>query len=336
MALSATACLEGGDVAKMGCPVNEECSESTPDGLHFQGAWFAEGLLPGLKVIAEGGTQTIRVVTGNSDSSPGFALPFDARFDGSEVGVESVAGPSVVLTGKEAGFGKLRILEPDTEIIFDRVTIEVAPVTHVEIEPRSIFRESDVFGDGQQDSWALLEGGSIAVIVRLYNGETRLVDQSMTIEGGVLSGWDQTDVSASSGDVTLSVELGNDSRYDITVPVVSALDEIGFVGDTWDPSMPAYVGDSSILCLSGANAGRPVAGIEWDIAPNSELELNAFANCVDIRGLAEGEFPLVVSAGGLSTEYMITVLPRDSAALAPEFPLMEQQSSAGERAAAMR
>lgn len=278
---------------------------------HLLGPRLSDTLLFGIKPMALGGRQEIRVATGFQYNSPSYSLPLMIVSDEEVVEIERYDSASLELFGKEIGVVDLELSDPDIEAQFDSVPLEVAEVTHVEIEPPGKYplflSESDAFNNGQQDQWALFAGASSEVFVRLYAGDVRLVDQSMQIDGGTVEKWDRLVIDSADGEASISVKLGNGSVYEVIVPIVSEIDEIQKMESNWD-SPEITLGEFSFYCFSGSKSEMPVVGLDWTFEAEIELGMETTQHCAQLTPSATGEFIFRASSGGRSKEYIVTVV----------------------------
>src|SRR6202022_4474072 len=85
--------------------------------------------------IAVGGTQSIRALEGAGAGAPPFMLAFIAAASAPVILVVSTTPPDVVVEGKSAGQAYLRLLDPGTNLLFDRVLLDVKPIDPVDLRP---------------------------------------------------------------------------------------------------------------------------------------------------------------------------------------------------------
>jgi hypothetical protein len=333
------------------CPEGETCSDLTPEGLFFSGSTasdsvFGAGLLP----TAVGGKQTMTALSGEVDERPPFEGDFDAKTaDPSVATVDAVDPPSIVVRGGAKGTSFLRLLEPGTAKLLDRVEIQVEPIDHIKVLPRELVLD-------ESETGALLAGSSVPLVVRLFGaGEKRLADETIELSpaSGEAAGkaWDLFEVTAPpSGEASFEIKAGGGS-FTATAQVVSAIDGITPVfGDEMTPeSLPVSLDDDSILCFMARSGATAVAGATWAFKPSEGvkvsdeaaqvLSLSNLPNCVNLHGMTAGKATLEVTAGGLAKTFQLTVSKMAMKALhreplgrrlAPRRPI--GAPSAGERA----
>ncbi|HJL20458.1 MAG TPA: hypothetical protein RMH99_32625 [Sandaracinaceae bacterium LLY-WYZ-13_1] len=224
---------EGERAATGACPEGEVCSDDTPSGLSFYGP------LPGddpagtgfLRRIAMGGTSSLAFSSG----SFGLSEEEDPAESGrlGEWAVESTApwfveidgeaepsphatwttDESVQLRGLAEGETTLRVYEPGSGALYDRITLGVERIRRV---------DGRTLGGARTDE--LAAGASGSVIFRLFGEEqTRLVDEGLTVESELpfeRVSWDcvDLDVPADAEEVTFIVAAGH-RRWEVRVPV---------------------------------------------------------------------------------------------------------------------
>lgn len=148
LALLSLACLgevEGERAATGECPAGETCSDATPEGLEFVGrAFFDEPVLRLGPVIVGG---TFELGLRGADGSP---LPaFDATADGDVFRVapgDAIFGPTnedgdayyvvdahVELRALRAGVTQVRITDPSSGALYDRLEIEAVELGAVDV-----------------------------------------------------------------------------------------------------------------------------------------------------------------------------------------------------------
>src|SRR5262249_34824128 len=186
-ALSLAGCPLAGERAGSGsCPSGETCSDKTPNGLALLGTKLGDDPLGPMQPLATavGGTQGLTVVTGATSGAPTFTLPFDATTTSPMLAVTDVAPPKLTVEGLAGGTSDLRLVEPGTELLYDRLPLDVAAVAAVEVRPLvySVVTSDSDFAANSGAGWAMLAGGTDDLLVRLASGDgTRVVDQRMTI-----------------------------------------------------------------------------------------------------------------------------------------------------------
>ena len=328
VALMLCGCPTAGERARTGCPTGETCSELTPNGLFFVGPSFQDDVfVSGVKKLALGGTENIKAVTEDRTDAPGYA-PFTAASSGPAINIGSTDAPYVTVGGASAGVAYLRLLEPGTNDLLDRVQVEVLPVARASFGPIDLM--DDTLTDG---NWAIYPVDTTEIMLRMYSaGDERLVDNSAVItasadDAGTQVAWDTISFVGAGSDVTFTAEAGGGART-ATVPLVSTIDTITPI--TALGTITTSAGQT--LCFRATSGTRIVAGAPWQFA-GTNLEITPeYENCAYVKGIAEGPATLDVSAAGAVATVNITVLPpatKRSLALDPD-----SGPDAGERAQA--
>jgi hypothetical protein len=337
--------LESGE-----CPSGETCSDLTPKGLFFVGAPASDSILgAGFNRTAIGGTQTVTALTAQGANAPPFENAFTATSASPDViSVDAVTPPKVVVRGVAEGTSLLRLIEPGTTKLLDRVEVEVAKVAKVTLLPRGL-----VVVKEEAAPWALLAGSTASLVVRLTaEDEKRLVDETteLTPASGAATrqAWDLFEVTApTSGEASFQIKAGGES-FTATAPVVSAIEEIAQAPTPSTPDAPAQVtlDATSTLCFLARSGGAAVDGATWTFVPSESVtlsemkpELLSLPSCVSLRGMAAGPATLTVTASGITKVFdlMVTKQKTTSLKLAPLSSRLDLSRSAvtpsaGERA----
>lgn len=328
-------CSVAGDRATSGCPTGELCSDWTPDGLHFVGAARGDlGEPIGVSPTAIGGTQTIRVLTTADIDGPEFGLGFDAvSVDPSVFEVRATVGSSVGVEGVDTGSAHLRLLEPGTDLLLDRVSVQVGAIEDVALVPRQIWLTET------PESWALWAGSTVDVVVRLSDAAgASLVDEGLSASGADLvrpTAWDTFELSAdTAGTSAIHVEAG-DVAVDFDVAVVDTIDAFGSGSDA---AIEIEVGRVRTLCFVASSAGVTVYGLDASFEATGMVEVEQAADgptgpCVTVTALAEGAGTVTAMAADRTTTRNITVIPEPTAGSSSEPLLARGSATAGERAA---
>ena len=312
-------CLDEGYRAEHGCPAGEVCSDTTPDGLLFGGASFGDESLfgdPGVKVTAVGGTQRIDVY----DNATGTALRarYDATVSDDALEILAAGGASVEVAGRAPGGASLELR--DDGGLLDRIWLTSAAIDEIAlvVPPHEGYRS-----DGTRPA-VLWQGASIDLVVQLATaGGTRLVDETLRIDGAAPSRWDTAAIDAvPAGGVTLTVEAGDRPPVTLAMPATAAIDAVtgALIGDE------ARAGGSAIVCFEAEDDGADVLGAPWELAATGPATLEGawpFApNCAVLALTAEGTVTVTGAAPGASATVTIDVLPpaRRAAATAPASP----------------
>ena len=307
------------------CPSGETCSPDTPNGLFFRGASLFDDIFGGdLRATAEGGTQGF-FVHRNSSGTQAFA-PFDAEAS-APLEITEAAPPRVTLRGNVEGSGFLRILDPETGALHDRIELAVAPIGSARFVGGGM-----PFLDPEAEhlDLALLKdaGVFLGLMLRDANG-MRLVDEStsITITGDAkddadTSTWDQRFVTVgASGTVSASVVTGDGKPFEVMMPIVDKLDDIVAVKSllSLDITQPIPVGSGHIVCFRGLFGGRVVAGLsEWKMSGEGPIEVKyATESCGDVKAITAGNAKIVVEIGGMKKSFPVTMAKAAKAGAAP-------------------
>jgi hypothetical protein len=313
--LAATsACATEGFRAETGqCPLDETCSDETPEGLLFYGAGLAGSFLStdaGIKTLATGGTQTIEVVRNATSSDLG---PFDAATEGAGWSVAETAPPEVVVAGDKQGAGILRILDPATGELFDAVDV-------LALDADGATAHANSFPFVEARPWALMTGAAREVYVALSAGDERLVDQSMLLEADDATevsqiGWDRLALRRDeAGIATVHATLGSGAVHDLAVAFVGAIDALA-VSEGTEPQ-PIEVGHAAIVCFEGRAGDTAVRGVELTYrTEGAAIELSEgtelWLGCPVVEGIEPGTARLIAEGHGRSHELDIEVVPAD-------------------------
>lgn len=240
LAIGLVACMarvDGERAASGACPTGEVCSQATQQGLHFVGHAFfddSDSLLLGPVMV--GGTFELGIKTADGSRLPDFA--FEAE-DGSifEVALgNGHFGPTVgneplyrvdshlALTGLAEGRTNIRITDPETGELYDRIAIDAYEISDIEL--------SNMNDPGRE---YVIEGCDELLAVRLVatNGtrEIRGFDQSlrMRAEGSVSAEpqfWDCFRYAVPEGKAEVEIEVEAASRVFTKVVEVKTMADL--------------------------------------------------------------------------------------------------------------
>jgi hypothetical protein len=303
------------------CPVGETCSDDTPSGLWFVGPSLGDEIFTSTsrKALARGGTQYITVAR-NSGGDP-LTLDFDAMSDGPSLLITSAAPPRVTVTGGSPGTAYLRVLEPGTDLLYDRISFSTSAVSRVVAVPDGAYRAVDLFlEDAELDGIAVWLGATANVVLQLFNtNDTRLVDEEMTLAPSATwsrQAWDTLELQPSSaGAVSIGVDVGVD-HFDLSIPVATSADAIvgvdGFGGGAPQPTQP--MGSERSYCFRATAANRVILGAPFQFGTTSRLPIvSTEGNCVRVGATAVGSALLAVTVGNRSESFPIEVIPAAAA-----------------------
>ncbi len=309
-ALSA-GCGELGDRAVGGCPADEICNPTTPDGLVFYGTG----------TIATGGTATVtfqhaeyvRGVDGVY-RHPAFLQPFVATIDDERVmNIAAQGAARVDLRANEAGESRLRIEDVDGEL-FDRLTIKTEPIGY-----------QTVLGNGLLEvdpaTPIAFATGLVEFSVGLFGSTgTRLIDTSAQVTADVPITPVASTASMLSSSlsqhyafeapqpqrVTVTVKAGDRASMDLALDVVASIDRVA----TTKPSYAVSAADgSALICFAGYNGLRAVANLQWTLTIDGVVQdKNLVENCV-IAKVTASHIPVVAATargvtGGATITFM--------------------------------
>jgi hypothetical protein len=309
------ACETSGDRSRTGeCPQGEVCSAKTPNGLHFRGPdfaddWFAD---PSVKRIAVGGTERITVINATDEQS--LAFPFSATLDNSKLTADAPEGAFLTLHAAQSGTAMLRIKDASDGKLFDRVTVEGAPVVSTDVIP---FHDEWLLATDGPPAM-LLGGADIRLMARLWDasGIHRLIDQSLTITvtgaaSEVLT-WDTVHVTPTQvGRIGVSLHAAGIDRGTGMVTVVDSIDGVVPGVTSFDANNPPRAKQSLTACVEARNGVQPVVGLTWAMsAEGADTTANFVAtNCLTFVRNTPGTVTIHGSALGKSADLVVTVQP---------------------------
>lgn len=307
----------GGGGSGSNCIPGEVCSDATPGGLYFKSAGFFDSFFQsGPETVAVGGVETILVYRDTQGGKP-FDLPFDAATTG-VMSVQSTSGASVAVTAGKDGTGYLRLVEPGTELLYDRFQLTAAAVTQMRLGPMEAFPFFDPAIP--QISWALLASSTTPLVVSLLGGEARLIDESidLTVSGNATVDdqyptWDRYFVTVgASGSVTLTGKLGSGKLASVTMPIVEKADDIVPLpsSEIDSPDAPLTTKKSGHYCFRAMSSGKGVAGTTYVVTGSDELGVGdgLWPGCVVVHGSKPGTATLTVEAAGAKKTFSIKVV----------------------------
>jgi hypothetical protein len=317
----ATSSVEEGDRAD-GCPEDElamaGCSPATPDGLLFRGAELGDLILSeGVQGLAVGGVQTIHVFQGEQP----FALDYDAKSTSGAMGIDAVTANQVRVRGVSPGTPKLRLVEPGSDVLYDRKDVRVAEVDRVVVLPHQLSTsgDKDVRFDPEPEVVFHVDTVWWTTLGLFAADGTRLVDEGLTITPPagfrlVANRWDGVEIDgAPAGEHTIGFTHASGASGTASITLVDRADAIVAVPGT-DANQQARPGDgpipagaNTIFCFRAELEGKPVIGAPLDFAGTGAVEAGQRAdNCVTVNATGSGN--LVVSLGDLVVAFPISVL----------------------------
>ncbi|MDC3961110.1 hypothetical protein KEG38_45215 [Polyangium jinanense] len=274
--LALLACKQGERAEANGkCPIGETCSDLAPTGLVFVGAHTVndadeELLLP----TAIGGTQTVTVYYA-TEPNVAYVAGFDATLVDSRIATLESTGPtSLVLRGASEGEALLRLLEPGTNKLLDRVKIASTALARMSLIPRELRSEKV-----EADQWAVLAGNPAELGILLFDSnDVQVVDEGldMHVRGADISrrAWDRYEVRATSqADLSITVRAGGQVST-MAARVASSIDDI--VLNLPDTSEGARIkltrgASATTFCFLAKSEGRTVVGAKWKFEPSETV-----------------------------------------------------------------
>ncbi len=306
MFTSASSCDAGDRASSGACPVGELCDPSV-EGLHFEGATFAEGLLDvgDVKRVAVGGRQDVRLFDIDEDGHHVvFEQSYTASFDNGVVDIEATAGNVVTLRGGAGGTGKLRIINPSTGELFDRLSVSAG-----KLDAAVLSQSLVVLLDGGSETPVLYAPGATGYI-RLRTAEDfSLVDEDAAITGtGIAqSRWDTFTVGkVAPGSHALTISAGDHAPITVDYEVVHADALAHLLGDEVTRD------GRGIVCFGARNAGRPIHASWTFEIDGGALESSPFVGCTNVLPGDGTELTVRAFADGLSTSVTMPIVEMPS------------------------
>jgi hypothetical protein len=320
VALAAHGCGgTAGDRAKNDgrCPEGERCSDKAPHGLYFSGADLSDDIFGGeLHPTAVSGSQAVRAFAGDvHEDSPFDAVSADPKI----FTLDAPRPPTVVVRGVTAGNVLLRLFEPGTELLLDRVPLGVGVVSSIRIAPRELLLI-------QQSTapWAVLADVPTPLVITLIDDYgTRLVDEGLTIitpsspVAYERAAWDMIKV-ASSGDGPMMYRVAAGGHETLLFwNLVRALDDIARAPipmDVGEGPLRVKSGEEATYCFLARSGGANVAGASWSFATSERVTISPrseplLPSCVSVNGAQPGAATLTVTASGLTKTFDLVVEP---------------------------
>jgi hypothetical protein len=327
-----------------GCPTGEVCSPATPQGLYFTGGTTFDTLFAnGPAAVAVGGTETITVLR-SSNTSDTFDAPFHAEGT-SVITIEGVSPPEVTVHATAAGSGYLRILDPGSSQLYDRVLLASDKVATTGFLPAA---KALVDSDVPADKWALYHDASVLVGAQLRSaGGVRLVDESikLTVSGAAMQGtstqWDTAAVqTAASGEAIVTAKLGDGTTFSHTYPIAEKIDQIaqvgGLPGDKVDTA-PVPPDSQAILCFRATTGDLAIAGVPWKISADPDVEVvdngSFLDSCFVVSSKVIGKHTITISAEDKQIAVVLEVAKSAPKRVKPQRWERAPEIAAGERAA---
>lgn len=289
----------------------------------------------GPQTTAVSGTQTIRVHASNSNTDF-FDVPFGAEGT-PPLQVEEIDSPSVIIRANGEGSGYLRIFDPGSLELFDRISITAASIQSIRVVPVSApWFDPEA---AEKMDWALLADSHLEMGVVLRSSDKRLVDESMTFDVGgsatsetSIPSWDKRSIFVgAAGSVEIFVQTGSGDSYSDSMPIVGTLDDIEIVSNIFSPdtSSSIPVGTERVYCFRGLAGNRAVGGLSWSVSVEGSITAKPVdMSCFGVKASAPGIATLIVSAGGFKKDFSLTIT--QSAGASPPLQIVaSDETSAG-------
>ncbi len=312
----------GGDRTDGECPAGEVCSPDTPTGLYFGGSVLGDEIFDSIVEphrTAVAGTQTLDIFS-DADASDEF-IGFDAVAAGPSFQVVAVAGNQVSVAGVAGGTDFLRLVDPESGELYDRIALQTAVVDTIAIVPQKI----DLLGDQElydaaSPAVVYHASGTSELVVALYDAsDVRLVDETLTLALGTgfvrdTAQWDRFEHDpVAPGTYVFTFTLGSGEIGDLSATFVDAVDAVVWVpglanSERAEPASGAVVGQQKRFCFRAENGGRPVVGATFGYTSTSGLTVaSGSGTCVTVTGAAPGLATLTVSVDGVAEPFDVPV-----------------------------
>ncbi len=328
------------------CPADENCSDASPNGLYFGGtptgdiSFWSTGWP---HITAVGGRQTIGLYLDSAAEQP-LDLPYVASLSTSALSVADTLPAAVVVQGDSEGGAKLRIAEPDTDLLYDRIDVSAAPIERMFLLPAGEYQtyDFDFVNPEFGARFAVWTGGQARLTVAMVNADDdRVVNEGMTIDPapGISAdpeGFVNTVRIApvADGSVNIAVRAGDAPVVHMAVIATSRAASIEPLND----SITLRVDAGGRLCFRArTSAGAYLMGADWSYTSSARLTLvetddDVLSHCVRVNGTETGSATLTARAAGASVDLDVTIIDANrSRAAAPRAPAIEP-ALAGDRA----
>ena len=304
-------CGELGDRAVGGCPADEICNVTTPEGLVF----FGTG------TIATGGTATVTFAHAHSVRGPdgvyrypAFDQPFVATVDDEAImNIAAQGAARVDLRANAVGESRLRIEDIDGQL-FDRLTIKTETIAY-----QTVLGNGLLFVDPATP--IAFASGTVEFSVELFGSTgTGLIDTSAQVTADVPITPVASTASILSDSlsqhyafealqpqrVKVTVKAGDRAPLDLALDVVASIDRVA----TTKPSYTVAARDgAALICFAGYNGLRAVANLQWTFTVDGAVRDASWSvNCVAIS-VSASHIPVVkATARGVSGGATIAVI----------------------------
>jgi hypothetical protein len=344
----------GGDRQNGGCPPEEECSPDTPSGLFFGAHPLGDGVLLGEFTAphrtAVGGRQSVFAFL-DDDAQQEFT-GFDAKAAGASFRTDAPVANGVGVVGLAEGTDYLRLVEPGTDLLYDRISLQTATVTQVNIVPHPIYLLSDPELSDQADPVVAYHiVGEVDVVVQLWDDDDqRDVDETLLLTGADelsrdASQWDRYKADTLNPGANLfEAALGDGSSWPLSLDGVDHVDQFDFIASEGaaEPGVtPLPNNGSHTYCFRAKTANVTVLGAPYDLTASAELSATpGVPGCVSVSstltGTSTGTGTLTIGVDGLEKTYQIPIvaaMAKPAASAGPTLPAATPaHAGAGERA----
>ena len=308
-----------GEVADAGhCPAGETCSTEVPNGLVFTRT-HAAPVVPftvfgpsAPRPLVVGGSEQLRVATADGTPLP----PWSAKSSSAALGVSGDGADTLTASGARAGDAYLRITESTSDLLLDRMVLDVRQMSRLWVGPQEPAPTATTY--------AILSGTSVAFIaVPLGADGTWLADDSLGFDGEV-AGTQRILVSDADAGRTLTARRGSGDVQTITLATADHVDAVALrVQSAMDASdlgalqHGLAIGASETVCGVAYAGGVPVVGAEFTFAGSSNLLVKPLdpvspdpgPTCALIAGKDVGPASVTVSQGSLTTTASFEIVP---------------------------
>jgi hypothetical protein len=256
------------------------------------------------------------------------------------------------VTGQAEGTAKLRITNPGSGLLYDRIDLEAAAIDDVDLVPSGRYVWWDLGWESATNGLAVWQSGEARVTVRLWSSSgDRVVDRAMHIDSapGVSSdplGFRDTVLVSPVGpnDIELDVTAGN-AVVTVDVRVVAAADRIVGLSGSSGSGVTVTDGYERTLCFRAESQGDIVMGGSWTYLATGPVSLSRaedeygqdLEHCIAVTASGSGDAKLTASAAGASIDIDIDAVTEDAALRSSELDLIgpddaAEPALAGERA----
>lgn len=295
------------------CPDGETCSDKTPYGLHFKGSLVETGgdLAGASQYFATPIKGTLRIEVVGLPASQAFVVD-----DGGSTVLHATAvGTTITVTSMAEGDATLRIVDPETNELFDRIRVFSSRVSRVEMRP---YVDESLTTERPPTThtvyWAregLQRGAVLRVEVfgpSIFSNEQHLIDDTMTVDiDGVAP-----EPAYTYPPATYVVGDRPAGRYTVNAHFAGEI-ETNYVTvvDGADLILPMTVDEKFIAgdrysraCFSATNHGAYVYGLTWTYTPSNRAAFSDFSNCLEKKddSLRAGDVVHVTATAGNITD----------------------------------